>query len=147
MVPLLLPHPVTLPLCLQAVAGFTNSGIALLDANLVPFQGYVPYLLIVAILILVGNTMYAPTLRFILVVISKWGTTEQRFVCQYLLDHPRKCFTHLFPASDTVWLVVTVLLFNSTEFFFWCILDWNVAALAGLSSQCSRPPSHPALLS
>lgn len=118
---------------MQALSAFANAGLSLLDDNLISFQAYVPYLLIVMLLILVGNTMYAPTLRFLLIIISRFGTQQQRFVAGYLLDHPRKCYTHLFPPSDTRWLLLTVFLFNSVEFIFFCALDWNSSALLGLS--------------
>jgi len=121
------------PGAVQSVSAFANAGLSLLDDNLISFQAYVPYLLFVMLLILVGNTMYAATLRFLLHIIARLGTEQQKLVAGYLLDHPRKCYTHLFPPSDTRWLLITILIFNSTEFIFFCALDWNSPALTGLT--------------
>ena len=62
-------------------------------------------------------------------------------MCKYLLDHPRKCYTHLFPAGATFWLVITVIAFNLFEFIFFCALDWNGPALAATPRECSNGDS------
>ena len=60
----------------QSVSAFANAGFALLDLNMVPWAQNAPYLLVVAALVLLGNTLYAPTLRGILYLMHIW-TSEQ----------------------------------------------------------------------
>ena len=57
-------------------------------------------------------------------------------MCKYLLDHPRKCYTHLFPAGPTFWLVITVVAFNVLEFVVFCALDFHSPALATTPGEC-----------
>ena len=60
----------------QSVSAFANAGFALLDLNTVPWAENAPYLFVVAALVLLGNTLYAPTLRGILYLIHVW--TDER---------------------------------------------------------------------
>lgn len=41
----------------------------------------------------------------------------------FLLDHPRRCFTLLFPSSATWWLVGVLSILNFSDLFFFLILD------------------------
>ncbi|GJP80345.1 hypothetical protein CLOP_g10558 [Closterium sp. NIES-67] len=118
----------------QSVSAFANSGFGLMDENLIPFQRNVPYLLVVGVLILVGNTMYAPMLRGVLTLlhVTSRKDSSRWYITQYLLDHPRKCYTHLFPHKQTLWLLLTIVAFNTFQAFFLMILDWNSQAFAGL---------------
>lgn len=127
----------------QAISAFQNAGYGLLDSSLVYFNKSVLVLLIHGVLILLGNTLYAPTIRGILYALYRGLLNLQRRgynrltdlteTLKYLLDHPRRCFTHLFPWHQTLWLVITVVIFNAVEVLFFCALDWNVDALSGLS--------------
>ncbi|CAI5501448.1 unnamed protein product, partial [Closterium sp. Naga37s-1] len=117
----------------QVVSAFTNTGLVLLNSNLVDFNTNVPLLLLLSALILLGNTLFAPMLRGLLLLLHRAAKGERKVVYEYLLEHPRKCYTHLFPRSSTLWLVATVVAFNSAEFIFFCVFDWNSTALDGLS--------------
>ncbi|GJP80982.1 hypothetical protein CLOP_g11171 [Closterium sp. NIES-67] len=119
----------------QVVSAFSNTGLVLLNSNLMDFSGNVPLLLLCSLLILLGNTLFAPTLRGLLLLLHRAAKGEHKVVYKYLLDHPRKCYTHLFPRSSTLWLVATVVAFNSAEFIFFCVFDWSSVALNGLSSS------------
>ncbi len=46
---------------------------------------------------------------------------------QFLLDHPRRCYTNLFPAAHTYWLVFSVVVLNSIDWIAFEVL--NVSAL------------------
>lgn len=41
----------------------------------------------------------------------------------FLLDHPRRCFTLLFPSSATWWLFGVLVMLNFMDLFFFLILD------------------------
>ena len=43
----------------------------------------------------------------------------------FLLDHPRRCFTLLFPSSPTWWLVAVLVILNFSDLFFFLVLDVN----------------------
>jgi hypothetical protein len=82
---------------------------ALLDANATALQTSYYCLLTLGFLILAGNTCFPPFLRLIIwtgkVCIprswdhSRWE--KRRQVLKFLLDHPRRCYTHLFPSAQT----------------------------------------------
>ncbi|CAI6002190.1 unnamed protein product [Closterium sp. NIES-64] len=119
----------------QVVSAFSNTGLMLLNSNMMDFNSNVPMLLLLSLLMLLGNTLFAPTLRGLLLLLHRTAKGEQKVVYEYLLQHPRKCYTHLFPRSSTLWLVATVVAFNSIEFIFFCVFDWHSTALDGLSSS------------
>ncbi|CAI7815042.1 unnamed protein product, partial [Closterium sp. NIES-54] len=117
-----------------AMSTFSNTGAALLNDNLMGFVRAPALIIVTSVFILIGNTMYPPTLRALLLLLRRFSRGEQRFVYSYLLVHPRKCYTHLFPPRSTVMLVLTVLAFNLTEFVFFCANDWTSPALDGFAS-------------
>jgi potassium uptake Trk family protein len=105
--------------------------MALLDANAVAIQtNYYP-LLTLSLLILAGNTGFPPFLRLVLWVmkkalersassprIQKWRT-----VLMFILDHPRRVYTNLFPAPQTWWLVLSLVCLNGADWLFFEILN------------------------
>lgn len=103
-----------------AVSAFNNSGMALLDANMTAFQTSYYMILTLGLLILAGNTCYPPFLRLIIWSIKKclpstWQ--ERRKVLDFILDHPRRVYTHLFPAQETWYLVGTLVFLNGIDWF------------------------------
>ncbi|KAL8779440.1 MAG: hypothetical protein Q9194_001448 [Teloschistes cf. exilis] len=111
----------------NAVSGFNNSGMMLLDANMVAFQ----------------TSSYPVFLRLILWTI--WSSLrflpatpkviEYRVTLRFLLDHPRRCYTNLFPSRHTWWLLATLLGLNGIDWIAFEILNiGNKAINAGKSS-------------
>src|SRR6266480_1120031 len=95
-----------------AISAFNNSGMALLDANAVAIQQNCYPLLTLSLLILAGNTCFPPFLRFILwtmkkalpkLSVSPKKKQEWQAVLVFILDHPRRVYTNLFPAPQTWW--------------------------------------------
>jgi hypothetical protein len=128
-----------------SMSSFNNLGMSLINSSMVPFQS-APFLLLVNIvLILAGNTAYAIFLRVIIWTMYKLTPRTyvmKRETLRYLLDHPRRCYTTLFPATHTKWLLIVLIWITATEFVsfvglnYWLPvlkqLDWGVRILDGL---------------
>lgn len=116
----------------SSISAFSNTGISPLDENMMPFQTS-SLLVPLAVLILAGNTMFPPSMRFIIWSLYHCTRSKnpQKKVYEYLLRYPRRCYTHLFPQAQTNWLVVTVLAFNAIDFLAFCALDWKLEAVEG----------------
>eukprot|EP00929_Paragymnodinium_shiwhaense_P058001 TRINITY_DN29054_c0_g1_i1.p1 TRINITY_DN29054_c0_g1~~TRINITY_DN29054_c0_g1_i1.p1 ORF type:complete len:670 (-),score=119.11 TRINITY_DN29054_c0_g1_i1:316-2325(-) len=63
-------------------------------------------LTIVMLLILLGNSFFPIMLRLVVLAKSKIGQKRRETdrALRFLLEHPRKCYTHLFPDYATRWL-------------------------------------------
>ncbi|RAL05454.1 putative potassium transporter [Aspergillus ibericus CBS 121593] len=103
-----------------AVSAFVNSGMSLLDANMTAFQTNAYPLLTMAFLILAGNTLYPCILRFIIWVLRcllpktpSWATW--RVTLDFILDHPRRVYTNLFPKRHTWYLFGTIIILNAID--------------------------------
>lgn len=54
---------------------------------------------------------------------------EKRATLRFLLDHPRRCYTNLFPSEHTWWLAFAVLILNGTDWAAFEILNVCVIAI------------------
>ncbi|KPI34680.1 Low-affinity potassium transport protein [Cyphellophora attinorum] len=113
-----------------AVSAFNNSGMALLDANATALQTSYYCLLTLSLLILAGNTCFPPFLRLILWTMKKAipKTSSPRLqkwktVLTFILDHPRRVYTNLFPAKHTWWLVFSLVLLNGIDWIAFEVLS------------------------
>lgn len=108
-----------------ASSAFTDLGFTLTPDSMSSFQTAVWPLLLLSYLIIIGNTGFPIMLRFIIWVTSLYvpknsGIWEE---LRFLLDHPRRCFTLLFPSKAT-WLLFWILaLLNGLDLIFFIILD------------------------
>jgi potassium uptake Trk family protein len=80
--------------------------------------------------IIIGNTGFPVMLRFLIWVASKLtpkgsGLWEE---FKFLLDHPRRCFTLLFPSNATWWLFWILVLLNIIDLVFFIVLDVSLLA-------------------
>ncbi|KAI9652112.1 MAG: hypothetical protein M1831_007198 [Alyxoria varia] len=114
-----------------SVSAFNNSGMMLLDANMVAFQDS-PFMLIsTGLFVLAGNTAYPIILRAAVWTIWKvlgllpnkefWDF--DRKALRFLLDHPRRCYTNMFPSTHTWWLFGVLLLLNIVDWVMFEILN------------------------
>ncbi|KAL8658564.1 MAG: hypothetical protein Q9226_000898 [Calogaya cf. arnoldii] len=126
----------------NAASGFSNSGMMLLDANMVAFQQSRYMLLTVALLVLAGNTCYPIFLRLILwtlwsllrFVPATSKVIEYRVTLRFLLDHPRRCYTNLFQSRQTWWLVASLIGLNTIDWIAFEVLNiGNEKITEGLS--------------
>lgn len=104
---------------------FNDLGFTLTPDSMISFQGAILPLLIGTFLIIIGNTGFPCMLRFLIWAINKVvprnsGIWEE---LRFLLDHPRRCFTLLFPSNATWWLFWILVLLNGIDLMFFIILD------------------------
>ncbi|KAF1955315.1 TrkH-domain-containing protein [Byssothecium circinans] len=121
----------------NAVSAFNNSGMSLLDANMVAFQTSIYMLITMGLLILAGNTCYPIFLRLIVWTLLKlmpscesWD--HHRKTLQFLLDHPRRCYTNLFPSRHTWWLLACVVCLNGIDWVAFEVLNIGNEAITSL---------------
>ncbi|KAL1845777.1 hypothetical protein Plec18170_009581 [Paecilomyces lecythidis] len=113
-----------------ATGAFTNSGMSLIDAGMAPFQTSKFLLLTLSLLMLAGNTCYPIFLRWSLRAIQ-WMLPDTdygryyRETVQFLLDHPRRCYTTLFQSKETWWLFASVVGMNALDWILFEILNYD----------------------
>jgi Trk-type K+ transport system membrane component len=119
-----------------SLSSFNNLGLVQLDASMVPFQEEPVLLIMTIILILVGNTAYALMLRLIIWILFKMTPSSyamRKETLSYLLDHPRRCYTTLFPATQTRWLLIVLIGITLIEFVTFISLNYWLPILEGIS--------------
>ncbi|KAI9827693.1 MAG: hypothetical protein M1819_006894 [Sarea resinae] len=104
---------------------FNDVGFTLTPDSMMSFQYAVFPLLVGSFLIVIGNTGFPCMLRFMIWFASKifprdTGVWEE---LRFLLDHPRRCFTLLFPRGATWWLFLVLVVLNAIDLIFFNILD------------------------
>ncbi|KAJ5554281.1 hypothetical protein N7513_004240 [Penicillium frequentans] len=117
-----------------AISAFNNSGMSVLDANMVPFKKSTYMLITMGLLILAGNTCYPIFLRWILYAIRLILPRGEYFrysreTLTFLLDHPRRCYTTLFPSAHTWWLLVSVIVLNGADWVAYEVLNYDNPAV------------------
>jgi len=58
--------------------------------------------------------------------------STKRETLAFLLDHPRRCFTLLFPSSATWWLFGILVILNALDVFFFLVLDLGDAYVSAI---------------
>ncbi|KAJ8058697.1 hypothetical protein OCU04_012869 [Sclerotinia nivalis] len=123
----------------NAISAFNNSGMSLLDLNMIPFQTSVYTLLTMGLLILAGNTAYPLFLRLILYTLLKLLDTFPNFLSPFqhhkatllfILRYPRRVYTNLFPSRATWWLLFMVITLNS--------IDWIAFELLNIGNSATQ---------
>ncbi|KAI8082348.1 cation transporter [Thamnidium elegans] len=120
----------------MSLSSFTNLGLNHLDASMTPFQNAPAPLILSIILILVGNTAFAILLRFIIwlcYILTPKTSVMRRETFRYLLDHPRRCYTTLFPATQTWWLLIVLIAITLVELICFLALNYWLPILANIS--------------
>jgi Trk-type K+ transport system membrane component len=106
---------------------FNDLGFTLTPDSMISFQFAVLPLVLGTFLIIIGNTGFPCMLRFVIWLCSicmpkgsaKWEELK------FLLDHPRRCFTLLFPSKANWWLFWVLIGLNGIDLIFFIILDLN----------------------
>ena len=115
---------------------FNDLGFTLTPNSMLSFKEATLTLLVGSFLIIIGNTGFPVMLRFVIWLASKLapygsGTWEE---LRFLLDHPRRCFTLLFPSRATWWLFWILLLLNVVDLIFFIVLDLNDPIVTAIPS-------------
>lgn len=113
---------------------FNDLGLTLTPDSMISFQSSVLALLFGSFLIIIGNTGFPCMLRFIIWSLSKVVSRDGELweELRFLLDHPRRCFTLLFPSKATWWLFWVLVLLNGIDLIFFIILDLNQEVVTDL---------------
>ncbi|KAJ5765183.1 hypothetical protein N7520_004742 [Penicillium odoratum] len=110
-----------------AASAFNDLGFTLTPDSMYSFSTAIFPLLLLAYLIIIGNTGFPCMLRLMIWILSKFtrhGTALWEEL-KFLLDHPRRCFTLLFPRNATWWLFAILMALNCIDVIFYIILDLN----------------------
>ncbi|ORY74839.1 cation transport protein-domain-containing protein [Protomyces lactucae-debilis] len=110
-----------------SASAMNDLGLTLNPDSFVSFQNASFLLLVASALIVIGNTGFPCMLRFVIWVTYKiWPRdSPRREEFAFLLDHPRRCFTLLFPSKATWWLVSILVAFNGIDLLLFMVLDLN----------------------
>ena len=113
---------------------FNDLGFTLTADSMISFQHAVFPLLLGTFLIIIGNTGFPCMLRFVIWFVSKLVPEDSPVweELRFLLDHPRRCFTLLFPAGATWWLFTILVILNGLDLIFFIILDLNDPTVTSL---------------
>ncbi|CAG7955316.1 unnamed protein product [Penicillium salamii] len=102
-------------------------GFTLTPDSMSSFSDAIFPLLLMSFLIVIGNTGFPCMLRFIIwflsILVPKGGAVWEEL--KFLLDHPRRCFTLLFPRVATWWLFAVLVILNGVDLIFFFVLDLN----------------------
>jgi Trk-type K+ transport system membrane component len=118
-----------------AGSAFNDLGYTLTPDSMVSFENATFPLVLMSFLIVIGNTGFPCMLRLIIWLLSKlapYGSALNEEL-QYLLDHPRRCFTLLFPSGESWRLLGVLILLNGFDFTVFCTLS-NVSAIGSIRS-------------
>ncbi|KAI1772564.1 TrkH-domain-containing protein [Hypoxylon cercidicola] len=121
----------------NGVSAFNNSGMSVLDLNMIPYGSSDFVLIVMGAMILAGNTAYPIFLRLILwcsLKFIKLATYPQDLVdwkdtLEYILKYPRRVYTNLFPSRQTYWLVFMLFILNGTDWVAFEVLNFGNSAL------------------
>ncbi|KAK3322066.1 cation transport protein-domain-containing protein [Apodospora peruviana] len=124
----------------NGASAFNNSGMSLLDANMVPFQNSTFVLLTMGLLILAGNTAYPiflrlivwSTLKFLTLVTADADMQSLKDTLRFILNYPRRVYTNLFPSRQTGWLLFMLILLNSVDWAAFELLNLGNPAIENI---------------
>jgi len=117
----------------NGASAFNNSGMSLLDMNMIPFEQSVYPLLTMGIMILAGNTAYPIFLRLIFWTMLKLlnlltdedDHVDTKETLEFILKYPRRVYTNLFPSRPTWWLLFMLVLLNSIDWAAFEVLNFG----------------------
>lgn len=113
---------------------FNDLGFTLTPDSMIQFQFAILPLLLGTFLIIIGNTGFPCMLRFTIWLCSLCFTkgSAKWEELKFLLDHPRRCFTLLFPSKANWWLFWVLIGLNGIDLIFFIILDLNDPTVTSL---------------
>ncbi|KAH9831322.1 TrkH-domain-containing protein [Rhodofomes roseus] len=111
----------------QVIGAWANTGMSLVDQNMVPFRNAYLMVVVLCLDVLAGNTAFPIFLRFMIWTITKILPHNSRTneALHFLLDHPRRCFIYLFPANQTWVLLAVQFMIDFVLWLFDIVLNWG----------------------
>lgn len=107
-----------------ASSAFNDVGFTLTPNSMASFNKAPLLLSVMTFLIVIGNTGFPCMLRLIIWILGKiTNETSRREKLEFLLSHPRRCFTLLFPGPDTWRLSGVLLVLNAVDLGIFLLLD------------------------
>ncbi|CAI6080659.1 unnamed protein product [Clonostachys chloroleuca] len=126
-----------------AVSAFNNIGMSLVDDSVIPYKSDYFVQLVIALLVLAGNTAYPVFFRFSLwsaLQILRLTTKEDdenfapwKETLEFILKYPRRVYTTLFPSRATWWLVLVLFVTNISDWVAFEVLNIGNPAVTALS--------------
>lgn len=110
-----------------AQSAFNDLGLTLTYNSTMLFGRCLYIMIIFSVFIIIGNTGFPVLLRFIIWLLFKVAhpSSLSKESLGFLLDHPRRCFTLLFPSIPTWWLFIILIVLNVVDWVLFIILDFN----------------------
>ena len=111
-----------------------NLGFTLTPDSMLHFNDATWPLLVMSFLAFAGNTLYPVLLRLLIWTMSKIVPrgSSTRETLQFILDHPRRCYTLLFPSQPTWILFGIIFLLNFVDVLLIILLDLHNPAVNSL---------------
>lgn len=117
-----------------SMSSFNDLGYTLNPTSMMLFAQNAYVLIISAFFVILGNTGFPIFLRLFIWLLKFFTRplTITHDSLSFLLEHPRRCFTLLFPSGPTWWLTAVLLILNGFDWILFIILDYGSAALSYL---------------
>lgn len=111
----------------EGQSAFNDLGFTLTPDSMQSFQQALYVMIWVAFFVVIGNTGFPVFLRFLIWLMFKFAKPLSLFKesLGFLLDHPRRCFTLLFPSIPTWWLFMILIVLNGVDLILFVILDFK----------------------
>ncbi|KAI0474952.1 cation transport protein-domain-containing protein [Xylariaceae sp. FL0804] len=118
----------------MALSSYTNCGLDLLNASMVPLKSNWLVLIVTGAAILAGNTFYPIFLRVYIWMLWKLvpSSSEMHHSLSFLLHHPRRCYLWLFDKKTTLVLAATQFTLIATEWVLFEVLNIHQTAVWSL---------------
>lgn len=112
-----------------------NLGFTLTPDSMITFRDVAWPMLAISFLAYAGNTFYPVVLRLVIWTMSKLVSSHSstKEPLQFLLGHPRRCYTLLFPSRPTWILFGISLVLNFVDVLLIIVLDLKNPAVNDLS--------------
>lgn len=112
----------------------TNLGFTLTPDSMLSFRDAPAPMLMMSLMALAGHTCYPVFLRLLIWTMSKLAPKHSSIhePLSFLLNHPRRCYTLLFPSGPTWALFGIILIFNVIDTLLIIVLDLNNPAVSDL---------------
>ncbi|KAH7031491.1 cation transport protein-domain-containing protein [Microdochium trichocladiopsis] len=111
-----------------------NLGFTLTPDSMISFRDATWPMLLMTFLAFAGNTLYPVMLRFCIWVMYKTTSSKSptKATLKFLLDHPRRCYTLLFPSRPTWILFGIIAALNIVDVILIIVLDLDNPTITDL---------------